>query len=65
LFCGLITTFTILFIFERARINGEIHSSIKINGVDYSSINGIKDGIGKGVINSPEDLVSAYNQLFA
>jgi hypothetical protein len=64
LFCALVTIFTILFIIERSKINGEIHTPVTLGTIDYYSINDIKAGIGSGAIYQSQDLVNAYNQMF-
>jgi hypothetical protein len=65
LFCALITVFTILFIIERAQINGQLHTDgLVVGGNTYYSINQIKAAIGSGAINQSLDLVNAYNFMF-
>jgi hypothetical protein len=58
--------FTVLFIIERALINGAVHNpGVSIGGVDYYSINDIKLAISKGGINVQGDLIKAYTTMMS
>lgn len=65
MFCVVVIAFTILFITERARVNGDVRSSgAIIDGNQYKSINDIKNAIANGQITSAQDLASAYKQMY-